>query len=149
MSLGGTWRTGLRTGRHLGRVPAGWAASSQSQTKQGPASGRLPVAAVLGVSTLVVAPCFVEDRGDKTVRTDTVVLACTHFPLLLERLAALAPWPVNWIDPAPAIARRVADLLGAGSEGAGRAAAKVIFTSGRSHALPQSLAPFFGGKLPA
>src|SRR3954463_16354586 len=63
-----------------------------------------------------IAPCFVEDCGDKTARTDTVVLACTHFPLLLERLVALAPWPVDWIDPAPAIARRVVDLLGPGSE---------------------------------
>src|SRR4051812_43299491 len=96
-----------------------------------------------------IAPCFVEDRGDKTVRTDTVVLACTHFPLLMQRVVALAPWPVNWIDPAPAIARRVADLLGPGGEHAGRAGAKVIFTSGRSHALTASLAPFFGGLLPA
>jgi glutamate racemase len=55
---------------------------------------------------------------------------------------------VNWIDPAPAIARRVADLLAPGSEGADRAGAKVIFTSGRSHGLPESLAPFFGGQLP-
>ena len=95
-----------------------------------------------------IAPCFVEDRGDKTVRTDTVVLACTHFPLLMERLVALAPWPVNWIDPAPAIARRVADLLGPGGEGADRPGAKVIFTSGRSHGLTELLAPFFGGQLP-
>jgi glutamate racemase len=95
-----------------------------------------------------IAPCFVEDRDDKTVCTDTVVLACTHFPLLMDRLVALAPWPVNWIDPAPAVARRVADLLGPGSEGANPAGAKVIFTSGRSHALAQSLAPFFGGQVP-
>jgi glutamate racemase len=26
-------------------------------------------------------------------------------------LTALAPWPVRWIDPAPAIARRVAQVL--------------------------------------
>ena len=45
-------------------------------------------------------------------RTDTVVLACTHYPLLLDRLQRLAPWPVHFIDPAPAIARRVVDLLG-------------------------------------
>ena len=45
-------------------------------------------------------------------RTDTVVLACTHFPLLLAWLERLAPWPVAWIDPAPAIARRVIDLIG-------------------------------------
>src|SRR5262245_23168203 len=54
-----------------------------------------------------IAPCFVD--GDER-RTDTVVLACTHYPLLLERLTRLAPWPVDWIDPAPAIARRVVDL---------------------------------------
>src|SRR3954452_7837325 len=56
-----------------------------------------------------LAPCFVETDG---ARTDTVVLACTHYPLLLDRLTRLAPWPVDWIDPAPAIARRVVDLIG-------------------------------------
>ena len=54
-------------------------------------------------------PCFVEDGGG---RTDVVALACTHYPLLLPRLQALAPWPVTWIDPAPAIARRVTQLIG-------------------------------------
>ncbi|SFM47180.1 glutamate racemase [Pleomorphomonas diazotrophica] len=59
-----------------------------------------------------IAPCFVEEEGR---RTDTVVLACTHYPLVLDRLKALAPWPVEWIDPAPAIARRVATVTaGAG-----------------------------------
>jgi glutamate racemase len=56
-----------------------------------------------------ILPCFVEDNGR---RTDAVVLACTHYPLLLDRLKALAPWPVTFIDPAPAIARRVAQLAG-------------------------------------
>ena len=32
-------------------------------------------------------------------RTDTIVLACTHYPLLLDRFERLAPWPVRWIDP--------------------------------------------------
>ena len=59
-----------------------------------------------------LAPCFVGDGADGSARTDTVVLACTHYPLLMDRLVRLAPWPVDWIDPAPAIARRVADLLG-------------------------------------
>ncbi|MGQ4273208.1 glutamate racemase [Terrihabitans sp. B22-R8] len=57
-----------------------------------------------------IAPCFVADEGG---RTDTIVLACTHYPLLLPRLERLAPWPVQFIDPAPAIARRVASLIGA------------------------------------
>src|SRR5213078_1462585 len=56
-----------------------------------------------------IAPCFVAGEGG---RTDVVVLACTHYPLLLARFERLAPWPVTWIDPAPAIARRVIQLLG-------------------------------------
>jgi glutamate racemase len=96
-----------------------------------------------------IAPCFVKDDGDNSVRTDTVVLACTHFPLLMERLVALAPWPVDWIDPAPAIARRVANLLGPGGGDAGRADAEMIFTSGRPHRLSEAVLPFFGGRVPA
>src|ERR1700712_2922006 len=49
-----------------------------------------------------LAPCFVED-ADSGLRTDTVVLACTHYPLLMDRLERLAPWPVEWIRPAPAL----------------------------------------------
>jgi glutamate racemase len=56
-----------------------------------------------------IAPCF---RSEDGAATDVVALACTHFPLLLDRLTRLAPWPVTWLDPAPAIARRAADLLG-------------------------------------
>ena len=48
----------------------------------------------------------------RTARTDVIVLACTHYPLLLPRFVPLAPWPVTWIDPAPAIARRVVQLIG-------------------------------------
>jgi glutamate racemase len=55
-----------------------------------------------------IAPCFVESAGR---RTDHVVLACTHFPLLLDALKRLAPWPVVFVDPAPAIARRLDSLL--------------------------------------
>jgi glutamate racemase len=74
-----------------------------------------------------LTPCFVDDG----TRTDTIVLACTHYPLLLDRLTKLAPWPVNYIDPAPAIARRVVDLLGPAVAGAPIGSAHAIFTSGR------------------
>jgi glutamate racemase len=93
-----------------------------------------------------IAPCFV----DGAARTDTVVLACTHYPLLVERFAALAPWPVDWIDPAPAIARRSADLVsGLPSRGAAASPAQFIFTSGATPGpvLARALAPFFGGRL--
>ena len=96
-----------------------------------------------------IATCFVGDAADETARTDTVVLACTHYPLLQDRLTRLAPWPVTWIDPAPAIARRVSDLLGPPGEETDRAGAEMVFTSRRSHSLSQALMPFFGGRVPA
>jgi glutamate racemase len=82
------------------------------------------------------APCF-EDDG---ARTDTVVLACTHYPLLLDRLRRLSPWEVNFVDPAPAIARRVVDLLGPAA-GTGKGSAYGIFTSGR---VPAAVLARFG-----
>jgi glutamate racemase len=96
-----------------------------------------------------IAPCFVADAADDSIRTDTVVMACTHYPLMMDRLVALAPWPVDWIDPAPAIARRVVDLLGSGNADADPAGAEMIFTSGRPHTLTAALMPFFGGRIPA
>jgi glutamate racemase len=84
-----------------------------------------------------IAPCFVDDGK----RTDTVVLACTHYPLLLERLQRLAPWPVRFVDPAPAIARRVAELLGPVDVPVQRGTARAIFTSGRA---PQPILARFG-----
>ncbi len=57
---------------------------------------------------LEIEPAFAE-RGAK--RTDVVVLGCTHYPLLVEDIVKVAPWEVAYIDPAPAIARRVADVL--------------------------------------
>jgi len=92
-----------------------------------------------------MAPCFID--GD--TRTDTVVLACTHYPLLLEQMMALAPWPVDWIDPAPAIARRVSDLLGTNIESANPLDARIVFTSGQSPSpvLARALVPFFGASV--
>jgi glutamate racemase len=75
-----------------------------------------------------IAPAFIEANGR---RTDTVVLACTHYPLLLDRFERLAPWPVRWIDPAPAIARRVVELVGPATGAPAPAQAQAIFTSGR------------------
>ena len=77
------------------------------------------------------------------------VLGCTHYPLLMDRLVRLAPWPVDWIDPAPAIARRVSDLLGPPGSEADHTGAEMIFTSKRPHTLSQALTPFFGGRVPA
>jgi len=96
-----------------------------------------------------IAPCFAGDAADLTARTDTIVLACTHYPLLLDRLERLAPWPVTWIDPAPAIARRVRDLLGPSADSADDGEATMIFTSNKPHQLSRALTPYFGGRVPA
>jgi glutamate racemase len=57
-----------------------------------------------------IAPCFVEQDGR---RTDAIVLACTHYPLLLDIFRRLAPWPLRWVDPAPAIARHTDHVISA------------------------------------
>lgn len=79
-----------------------------------------------------IMPCFVERDG---LRTDIVVMACTHYPLLDAHFARLAPWPVTFVDPAPAIARRVVDLLGpavpALAKTLTQTGAQFVFTSGQ------------------
>jgi glutamate racemase len=77
-------------------------------------------------------------------RTDTVVLACTHYPLLLERFRASAPWPVDWLDPAPAIARRVADLMRERAHASPAPPPQIVFTSGHrpSPVLTKALAGY-------
>lgn len=54
-----------------------------------------------------ITPCFVDDNGR---RTDIIVLACTHYPFLVNRMRKVAPWPVDWIDTSEAIARRTLAL---------------------------------------
>ena len=88
-----------------------------------------------------IAGCFVDADGR---RTDTVVLACTHYPLLLERFRKTAPWPVDWLDPASAIARRVADLLRDVPAGTPPSSPCIVFTSGvaPSPALTKALSQY-------
>ena len=92
-----------------------------------------------------IAPCFIDAGGR---RTDTIVLACTHYPLLLDRFERLSPWPVTFVDPAPAIARRVADLLGGAASAEPPSPPHIMFTSGRapSAALAAALARFGIGR---
>lgn len=88
-----------------------------------------------------ILPCFKESDG---ARTDTVVLACTHYPLLLEQFRKIAPWPVTFVDPAPAIARRVVDLIGTRPADASEGSADFLLTSGKTPnpALASGIAGF-------
>ena len=42
---------------------------------------------------------------------DTIVLACTHFPLIIDKLKAKLPHVKNWVDSGKAIADRVEFIL--------------------------------------
>lgn len=66
-------------------------------------------------------------------RLDTVVLACTHFPLLADLLAVAAPRPLTFGDGGAGIARRVAHLLGDAAEPVAPPTGRAIFTRADAH----------------
>ena len=92
--------------------------------------------------TAEIRECFYERQG---ARTDIVVLACTHYPFLANVFRRLAPWPVDWIDPAEAIARQarrivpVMDVLRADSR-----PDRVVFTSDSPDFATRRLMQGFG-----
>ena len=61
----------------------------------------------LEVIQSILAP-FIQANGASSV--DTIVLGCTHFPLVKSQLKAILP-EVIWIDSGEAIAKRVHSLL--------------------------------------
>jgi len=75
-------------------------------------------------------------------RIDAIVLACTHFPLVRDELAAAAPRPIAFVDGNEGIARRTAwlarDLKWADRPGEGIA----VFTGVGGEALRAGLAPY-------
>lgn len=87
-----------------------------------------------------IAAAFIEKDGR---RTDMIVLACTHYPFLVSHFERLAPWPVEWIDPAPAIARRVVAVTGGCEAGTGAGEGMAFLTSGKP--WPPALASLLAG----
>lgn len=86
-----------------------------------------------------VAPMLAQPHGSVI---DTVVLACTHFPLLAEELALALPGAV-FVDGGPGIARRIAWLTEGQPWPATAPDGIALFTgSGPSPALAASLARF-------
>ena len=74
---------------------------------------------------------------------DTVVLACTHFPLVQPELAAAFGPAVQFIDGAQGIARRIANLTA--GQGFSRAGDDFAVITGDSHdraALSAAFAPY-------
>ncbi|MFL0415230.1 glutamate racemase [uncultured Sphingomonas sp.] len=54
-----------------------------------------------------IAPMLAAPGADEI---DTMVLACTHFPLLTDELARAVDRPITFVDGGPGIARRIAYL---------------------------------------
>ncbi|MFD2238542.1 glutamate racemase [Aureimonas populi] len=74
-----------------------------------------------------ISACFVQKEGR---RTDIVVLACTHYPFLANTFRKIAPWPVDWLDPAEAIARHAAKVLPDIAPGLPEGFDRAVFTGG-------------------
>ncbi len=91
-----------------------------------------------------IEPCFIDRYG---ARTDVVVLACTHYPFLTNVFRRLAPWPVDWLNPAEAIARRALFLTGEAAEIQDSDIEDIaVFTSGRPDVAMRRLFAGFGLK---
>jgi glutamate racemase len=99
----------------------------------------------IGVDAVKAAalPMFEAPEGD---RIDTVVLACTHFPLLVDELRAAFP-DVTYVDGGPGIARRIAYLT-RGQEWPDQPSKGImVFTSAVRHPSPASLERFGMGEI--
>lgn len=70
---------------------------------------------------------------------DTVVLGCTHFPLLRDVLAAAAPREIAWVDSSEAIARRTAQVAAGVASGQGPGTS---FATAEDPRLAEGLARF-------
>ncbi len=76
-------------------------AYAEARLRGSPADPAIPADALAGLTD--------QPGGD---RMDMVVLACTHFPLVEDELAAAARQPLTFLDGGAGIARRIAYLNG-------------------------------------
>ncbi len=75
-------------------------------------AGNLQDPALLEAARQYLAPLLQQE-------VDTIVLGCTHYPLLTPLLTGLLPASVRLVDPALAAAERLGPLLAAADAGAG------------------------------
>ncbi|OWK29769.1 glutamate racemase [Sphingomonas mucosissima] len=92
---------------------------------------------VQAVKTAIAPMLAAPDAGS----LDTVALACTHFPLLADELAAAFGPAVSFVDGGPGIARRVASLTH-GQSFARTAPDVAVFTGPIGTGLEQTMARY-------
>ena len=103
-------------------------AYAEARLRGAPADPAIPADALAGLTD--------QPGGD---RMDMVVLACTHFPLLQDELAAASGQSLRFLDGGAGIARRIAYLNGDAPWPARTPTGKVVFT--RLDADVAALAP--------
>ena len=74
-----------------------------------------------GFVELVEDTCLQGEQCERTISqslnplleqgADTIVLGCTHYPFLLDTMRSIAGPGVEFIDPAPAVARHQEEVL--------------------------------------
>ncbi|MEG3181936.1 glutamate racemase [Sphingomonas sp. LT1P40] len=82
---------------------------------------------------------FGQPGGD---RIDVIVNACTHFPLVVDELAAAAPHPVRFVDGGPGIARRVVHLTAGQDWPEAPSLGMAVFTGQANKSLIPALATY-------
>lgn len=82
-------------------------------------------------------------RAVQASGADTVVLGCTHYPLVADGLAALLGPDILLVDTADAVAQRVASLLPAPAAGAGAGSLRLLGTA-RPHLLQRAALCWLG-----
>jgi glutamate racemase len=81
----------------------------------------------LAALAAILAGFFAPELGEKA---DTVVLACTHFPLLKDEMTRIAPSGTVFVDSGAAVAQRVRTVLGKAEPIADTPAShRVLFTA--------------------
>ena len=107
-------------------------AYAEARLRGEPADPAIPADALAGL--------FDQPGGE---RMDMVVLACTHFPLVEDELAAASPRPLAFLDGGAGIARRIAYLNGDAPWPSDPPSGQAIFT--RRDESMSALAPALAG----
>lgn len=85
-------------------------------------------------------------------KIDTILLACTHYPLLLSKIRQYAPTGLRVLSQGDIVAKSLADYLQRHPEMASRLSAngqRSFFTTDDAEAFGQNASIFFGEKLAA
>lgn len=107
-----------------------------------------------GFVELVEACEFSGDHAEKVVAAslqplldagaDTIVLGCTHYPFLLDTMKKIAPEGTRFIDPAPAVASHLLDVLvGNGIDPKSGSGSRKFLCSGPENALKRLAGTIF------